>query len=74
MVSEHPTRLAIFDFDGTVADTWRDIATALNPGCRTANSPSGCLLGKWLPKCSDGTDDGCSEPEAVCQDGTRPRA
>ncbi len=31
-----------------------------------------CLRARWVPKCVDGTDDGCSEPEAVCQDGTRP--
>lgn len=31
-----PTRLIVFDFDGTLADTWRDIATALNRAFREA--------------------------------------
>lgn len=43
----------------------------LSPGCLGAASPRNCLRGKWVPRCADGTD-GCGEPEAVCQDGTRP--
>ena len=45
----------------------------LNPGCWNPAAPeAGCLRGKWLPKCTDGSDDGCASPEVVCQDGTRP--
>jgi phosphoglycolate phosphatase len=32
--------LVIFDFDGTLADTWRDIATALNRMLRQAGLPT----------------------------------
>jgi len=32
-------RLAIFDFDGTLADTWRDIASALNRTLRDVGLP-----------------------------------
>lgn len=45
----------------------------LRPACwTTETAPQGCLRGKWLPRCADGTDDGCTQPDAVCQDGTRP--
>jgi len=42
----------------------------LAPGC-----PSGgnCLRALWVPRCADGSDS-CGEPEAICQDGTRPMA
>lgn len=54
-------------------ETPPSIVSELNPGCRDgADLPDGCLLGKWLPRCADGTDDGCGEPQAICQDGTRP--
>ena len=44
----------------------------LDPGCWTSDPPrTGCLRGKWLPPCADGGDT-CAEPEAICQDGTRP--
>lgn len=33
-------RLIVFDFDGTLADTWRDIATALNRALRDADLPA----------------------------------
>ena len=33
-------RLVIFDFDGTLADSWRDIATALNHTLREAGMPA----------------------------------
>lgn len=33
-------RLVVFDFDGTLADTWRDIATALNDTLREARLPA----------------------------------
>jgi len=56
-------------------DSPPDPQTKLTPKCWTQNPPpAGCLRGKWLPKCADGTDDGCQTPEAVCQDGTRPMA
>jgi hypothetical protein len=53
-----------------IYETPPDMA-ALDPGCWDASSPRNCLRGKWVPRCADGTDS-CSEPEAVCQDGTRP--
>ncbi len=43
----------------------------LNPACWDASGPSGCMRGTFVPPCADGSDD-CAEPEAVCQDGTRP--
>jgi hypothetical protein len=44
----------------------------LDPGCWNASAPRSCMRSKWLPRCTDGTDTGCTEPEVVCQDGTRP--
>ena len=41
---------------------------SLETGCAPGTN---CLRGGWLPRCEDGTDT-CAEPEAVCQDGTRP--
>ena len=32
--------LVVFDFDGTLADTWRDIATGLNRMLREAGLPA----------------------------------
>ncbi|MFO0554426.1 MAG: hypothetical protein U0271_38950 [Polyangiaceae bacterium] len=52
-------------------DTPPDIRE-LKVGCASANPPEDCLIGKYLPKCADGTDTSCGEPEAICQDGTRP--
>ncbi len=44
---------------------------ALGAGCWNESAPEGCLRGTFLPPCADGSDD-CTEPEVVCQDGTRP--
>ncbi len=44
---------------------------ALDPGCSAGASTEGCLLGSFLPRCADGTDD-CVEDEVVCWDGMRP--
>jgi phosphoglycolate phosphatase len=43
-------RLIIFDFDGTLADTWRDIATALNHALRDADLPlaTGPEVRHWI--------------------------
>ena len=43
----------------------------LNEACWDASAPRGCMRGTFVPRCADGSDD-CVEPEAVCQDGTRP--
>lgn len=47
--------------------------STLNANCwKGAATEPGCLRGKYLPRCADGTDTGCATPEVVCQDGTRP--
>jgi len=44
------SRLIIFDFDGTLVDTWRDIATALNRALRDAHLPvaTGPEVRHWI--------------------------
>ncbi|MBX7096656.1 MAG: hypothetical protein K1X89_02995 [Myxococcaceae bacterium] len=42
------------------------------PGCAVGSpTPKNCLVGKNVPRCADGTET-CAEPQAICQDGTRP--
>jgi|GEM_PF-1400277 len=53
-------------------DTPPSLTADLAPGCWNGAGPVGCMRGSWLPKCADGTDTSCAEPEVVCQDGTRP--
>lgn len=44
----------------------------LTLGCASDPDAVSCLRGRWVARCADGSDDGCDEPDAVCQDGTRP--
>jgi phosphoglycolate phosphatase len=43
-------RLIVFDFDGTLADTWRDLATALNETLREAGlaAVAGAEVRAWI--------------------------
>jgi hypothetical protein len=43
----------------------------LDQGCAEGGPTDGCLLGSFLARCADGTDD-CADDEVVCWDGMRP--
>ncbi len=42
--------------------------------CTGGPGEESCMTGQWVPRCADGSETSCAEPEAICQDGTRPMA